>query len=432
MITSKTKPSTRKSSTNHVKTSNRNGKKAAAAEAPAPQKPALALDQKTLTFVDKSSTDHGISLVDRLLIVLKDGTAIGVSKLLKKVQDDIPARLIPANGSPVSDQELLEGKRQLVVKALDKLLQCKRIKVDGSTTDDPWPSAATVQLIPSALDVRFQIAPEYSRLLPRGSATEDAELERQIILKGGCDPLVTWVDGSKTYLVDGHRRLEICLRHGIKYELEPLQLPNRDAVIEWIWTSHYGRRNFTKQAQSYWRGARYNAVKQKPGGDRTSKKAKAQNAPMDRTAAKLAAEFKVSRVTIIRDGQFAEHVDHIVSACFADTGMDFRSKLLSREIALTNKKVEVLAGKSKATINSMVGKLLKNQAVSLADSNGTKPKSLSIPYGKADAQAKALFDQLGPSKVEHLISELTKLIDEQGLPAKAVGEQAQKQLSAVP
>jgi hypothetical protein len=82
---------------------------------------------------------------------------------------------------------------------------------------------------------------DFESLIPPLSSNEFALLE-EIILAGGCrDPLVVW----NVYLLDGHHRFSICLKHGIPFRTV---VPDReleddlDARI-WIVENQFGRRN---------------------------------------------------------------------------------------------------------------------------------------------------------------------------------------------
>lgn len=73
-----------------------------------------------------------------------------------------------------------------------------------------------------------------------------------------------------------------------------------------------GRRNLTKETQSYLRGLQYEREKKKHGGDRKSEESKDQNDPLISTAKRLADQHKVSEPTIKRDAEFAKAVNTIV------------------------------------------------------------------------------------------------------------------------
>jgi N6-adenosine-specific RNA methylase IME4 len=88
-----------------------------------------------------------------------------------------------------------------------------------------------------------------------------------------------------------------------------LEFTDDEDAADWIDANHLGRRNLTPDQRSLLRGRRYNRVKKKHGGDRKSEAAsKSQSDTLIDTASIMAAENKVSRATIIRDGKRAREV----------------------------------------------------------------------------------------------------------------------------
>lgn len=146
----------------------------------------------------------------------------------------------------------------------------------------------------------------FKALLPRQSAEERATLEADILANGCRDPLVTW----RGILIDGHNRHEICTKHGLPFQTIEMDLPDRDAVEDWMDANQLGRRNLTPDAFKMVLGRRYNRAKQRKGGDRGNQYvAKDQIDPLAQsTAAKLAKEHAVSEPTVKRAEKFYEEV----------------------------------------------------------------------------------------------------------------------------
>ncbi len=119
------------------------------------------------------------------------------------------------------------------------------------------------------------------------------------------------VEGS-FILLDGHNRYEICQQHGVEFSTVDLELPDRQAAINWIINNQLGRRNLHPDQASYLRGKRYNGEKITQG-TRNQHTEKDQNDPFQPTADRLATEYKVSAPTIKRDGQYAAAVDSLAS-----------------------------------------------------------------------------------------------------------------------
>src|SRR5262245_54177550 len=72
-----------------------------------------------------------------------------------------------------------------------------------------------------------QIDPEFEKLFPPLAPEELGTLEAQLIRDGGCrDPLVVWK--GKNILIDGHNRLAICKKHGLKYTIAEREFLGRE------------------------------------------------------------------------------------------------------------------------------------------------------------------------------------------------------------
>lgn len=137
------------------------------------------------------------------------------------------------------------------------------------------------------------INPTFQELIPALSSEEFAQLETNILKNGIREPLVVLYDGEPvdcgdchdsvaftynneeagdprlydcdscgyTYpdfpmLVDGHNRYEIAQKHGLEYELEPIEFEDEDAACVWIIDNQLGRRNLSLYVQGELRIAR--------------------------------------------------------------------------------------------------------------------------------------------------------------------------------
>ena len=85
------------------------------------------------------------------------------------------------------------------------------------------------------------ILSELKNLLPPLSEQEYAGLEADILEHGCLSPIVVW---NET-IVDGHNRYEICEKHGISFEVKPLEFASLDEARFWAWTHQENRRNLT-------------------------------------------------------------------------------------------------------------------------------------------------------------------------------------------
>lgn len=176
----------------------------------------------------------------------------------------------------------------------------------------------------------FQIDTEFKQLIPPLMADERKQLESNIVADGCRDPLTVWQEEG--LLIDGHNRYHICTNNGIEYSLHYVSLPNRQAAINWIINNQLGRRNVTAEQASYLRGKRYNTEKiSEPFKGNQHTVGRDQNDPHQKTAQRLADEYKVSEPTIKRDGMFATSIDAIA----ATLGQGARDTILAGDSKLS-------------------------------------------------------------------------------------------------
>jgi phage N-6-adenine-methyltransferase len=151
----------------------------------------------------------------------------------------------------------------------------------------------------------LHIDPELANLCPPLSPEEYATLEESILDEGCRDALVVWA--GHDILLDGHNRKRICDEYGLSHSIIAIELPDRDAAIDWILRNQLGRRNLHPDAASLMRGRLYNMQKRDVGRPRQLD----QSDPIipESTAERLSTELGVSAPTIKRDGKFAEAVD---------------------------------------------------------------------------------------------------------------------------
>jgi 16S rRNA G966 N2-methylase RsmD len=149
----------------------------------------------------------------------------------------------------------------------------------------------------------LKIDPEFQAHLWPLAPEERAQLAANIEADGCREAIVTW----RGIILDGHNRYAICHEVGIGFRTKEVDLPDRDAALDWIDANQLGRRNLTPDQTRVSRGRLYNRVKKMHGGDRRSEPS-GQNDHL-KTADRLAVEHGVSSKTIRRDAKFAEEVD---------------------------------------------------------------------------------------------------------------------------
>lgn len=134
---------------------------------------------------------------------------------------------------------------------------------------------------------------EFEKLIPPLTPDEYAQLEQNLLADGCQDSLKVWRNDGNIILIDGHNRLKICNEHGLKYNVEELVLPDRDAAMNWMDANQLGRRNLTRELMSKIRGRRYN--REKKQGKRTDLTC-GNNYQKSTTAETLAKEYGVPEI----------------------------------------------------------------------------------------------------------------------------------------
>jgi SAM-dependent methyltransferase len=78
-------------------------------------------------------------------------------------------------------------------------------------------------------------------LIPRGRQKDLESLEASLLTNGCRYPLKLW----GRILLDGHKRLAICRRHGLPFETEQVRLPDRAAAKLWVQEAQLVRHDLT-------------------------------------------------------------------------------------------------------------------------------------------------------------------------------------------
>ena len=192
---------------------------------------------------------------------------------------------------------------------------------------------------------------EFKDLLP-ALDEETYRLLEENILKNGCrDSLVLWGD----ILVDGHNRYEICTKHQIPFDTTNKDFDSREDALIWIVSTQISRRNLTPLQLSNYRGIHYRADKRKWGGahqDVLSEPKYHNDTLKKSTANRLADQYKVSRITIIRDAKVAQAIDAI-----GEVSPEAKKKILSGEVPIDKKVLQELSEKPKEEVTAIAEKI---------------------------------------------------------------------------
>lgn len=176
------------------------------------------------------------------------------------------------------------------------------------------------------------IDPEIASLLAPHTPQELALLELSIQQEGCREPLVVW----QGILLDGHARLGICRRHGLAYRTHEMDLPDRDAAVQWVLANQLARRNLTRIAASYFRGVLYRMAAKRPG-KRTD--LTCGQSAQGWASEEIARRFGVDERTVRRAAKLADDLDVVAGSL----GEGFRRAVLSGEAKLSRQDIHELA-----------------------------------------------------------------------------------------
>lgn len=186
------------------------------------------------------------------------------------------------------------------------------------------------------------IDPEFKSLIPALSPEEYRLLEESIKAEGCREDLIVWKNGKLT-VIDGHNRLEICRKYGVKFGVKVSKdFRCKDDVKEWIITNQLGRRNLTDSSRAYFIGRLYESRKKRLGGDygnQYTKMASVQSEHQPKTEKIIANEHKSSPATVRRSAQFSRAIDRIAQTC----GEAVKQQILKEEIKITQGEVSKIA-----------------------------------------------------------------------------------------
>lgn len=240
------------------------------------------------------------------------------------------------------------------------------------------------------------VNPAFQSLIPVQARGEHLALEQSSQAEGCHDPLTVWK--GHNVVLDGHTRRELCLKHKKPVKVREVELPDEKAAVEHILQVQRQRRNLTREAMSYFRGAEYNAVKQAHGGDRRGRKSSGQSDQLKQTGRRL-EKYGVSDKTIRRDAAFAKVIDKIVGE-YGDP--EVKRKLLGADVRLTQGTTRALlkmpAKERKAAVDELVEKgelprVKKGKAVT------RRPKEVAQALvarlqAKGDGHARSVLQQM--------------------------------------
>ena len=116
---------------------------------------------------------------------------------------------------------------------------------------------------------------ELRGLIPPLLQEEREQLEQNILADRKChDPIVLW----QGLILDGHNRFEICIKHGIEFQIVNMTFESREEAIVWILDNQLSRRNLSDIARMEMSIKKMEMLREKAqrnlslaGGDKKSK-----------------------------------------------------------------------------------------------------------------------------------------------------------------
>ncbi|MCG8310651.1 MAG: hypothetical protein MI975_24900 [Cytophagales bacterium] len=181
----------------------------------------------------------------------------------------------------------------------------------------------------------FEILDELKSFITPLSGEEIFTLKESLLVEGCRDPLIVWKkNNQERYLIDGHNRYRICTEFKLDYQTIEMSFKSLNEVKDWMVDNQLGRRNLSPNQLSYYRGLKYDRLKQKKGGyDKIL--SKGQNVPL--TSEVLAKEFNVSEKTIKRDSQYSRGIEFI-----AVENPTLKTKILTGKAKIKKKDIQFL------------------------------------------------------------------------------------------
>jgi hypothetical protein len=148
--------------------------------------------------------------------------------------------------------------------------------------------------------------PELKSLLPSLSESERQGLEADILKHGCLSPIATWGN----FIVDGHARYEICVKHGLPYETRGMPFKSLDEAMLWAWQNQEHRRNLTpyQRVELALRFKPEIAAKAKNNQEMTRRKQHDELIPID-TKMELTKIANVSTGTLYKAEYLSNHAD---------------------------------------------------------------------------------------------------------------------------
>lgn len=168
----------------------------------------------------------------------------------------------------------------------------------------------------------LKVDSEFRRLVYPYSQEEHEIMEQEILQRGCREPVTVWYG----YIIWGFEQYEICMMHGIPYEMKNISFRVREEAVSIICRKELSSRRLPENQRRYLIGKRYiaDSIVESHNASGTDqfrehsrkdlfKGRKFYEISAGRTKERLAGEYQLNERSIIRYSVFAQAVDYIVS-----------------------------------------------------------------------------------------------------------------------
>ena len=198
---------------------------------------------------------------------------------------------------------------------------------------------------------KLVIDAEFAKLLIPLTPDELELLECSLLRDGCLHPLTAWRENGRLLLIDGHHRFDICTKHGIKFEVQTVEVESRESAKTWVRLHQLARRNLN-ESQRAMQAARITTIQH--GGDR--KGDQSPKSDVDVSASSAAELLNVGRGQVFEAKKvIAKGAPDVIKA--VDSGkiaVSGAARLIDQKPEIQRRVVgKILRGEAKSAIDAM-------------------------------------------------------------------------------
>jgi hypothetical protein len=177
-----------------------------------------------------------------------------------------------------------------------------------------------------AKDVELVVVKELESYIPGKFDRCSHELEDMLVREGGArDPIVAWRRGDELVVVDGHRRLAICKKHNLEFDLVEMQFASAREAKHWMDTNQFTRRNLNGHERAILIGRMDAFLEQEKAAGRFN----------GSVGQKIADDLKVTPRQVRRYQRDAEAIEKVAEP--------LRDKIVSGELKVSKATIKALS-----------------------------------------------------------------------------------------